>query len=106
VKGKRRESEAISRFLQGRQKEIASSQAPRNDNVIGGNLPLSNYGVEVYEEQNSYSLPYNLDNNIPNNLYYRLYETSILGRERPIFPDCRNPGENFQTLRIVLLLFI
>jgi len=35
------QSEAISRFLQGRQKEIASSQAPRNDNVLGGNLPLS-----------------------------------------------------------------
>ena len=25
--------------------EIASSQAPRNDNVPGGNLPLSNYDL-------------------------------------------------------------
>jgi len=31
------------KVLQGRQKEIASSQAPRNDNVLGGNLPLSTY---------------------------------------------------------------
>jgi len=43
AKGKRSNLKVFARTPE----EIASSQAPRNDNVPGGNLPLSNYNIII-----------------------------------------------------------